>query len=263
MPELPEVETVVRSLAPRLPGRTIVRAEFRSRFVVPQGFEPLRAAVEGRTVQGIARRAKFILLSLDDGMLSIHLGMTGKLLMNAAETPYTRAVFHLDRGVLLFDDVRQFGKIEWAPALPARVARLGPEPLSIRFEEFFASLRRRRARLKPLLLNQAFLGGVGNIYADEALFQARIHPLAMSSRLSRQRALRLHAAIVKILEQAIAHHGSSISDYVDAEGQPGSFQLLHQVYGRGGEPCRICGTPVRRIVVSQRGTHYCPKCQRA
>ena len=222
----------------------------------------MRGWLEGRVIREVTRRAKFILFQLDDGILSVHLGMTGKLLLNGSETPYTRAVFDLDIGRLLFEDVRQFGKIEWSASIPPRVARLGPEPLSVTFEEFYRSLRGRRARLKSLLLNQAFLGGIGNIYADESLFRAGIHPLAISSRIGPERGRRLFDAIVDTLEQAIRLRGSSISDYVDSDGNRGSFQLLHQVYGREGKPCLICGTPVRRIVVAQRGTHYCPKCQR-
>ena len=236
--------------------------EFRSHYVVPQDFQQMRRWLEGRVIREVTRRAKFILFQLDDGILSVHLGMTGKLLLNGSETPYTRAVFDLDIGRLLFEDVRQFGKIEWSASIPPRVARLGPEPLSVTFEEFYRSLRGRRARLKSLLLNQAFLGGIGNIYADESLFRAGIHPLAISSRIGPERGRRLFDAIVDTLEQAIRLRGSSISDYVDSDGNRGSFQLLHQVYGREGKPCLICGTPVRRIVVAQRGTHYCPKCQR-
>jgi formamidopyrimidine-DNA glycosylase len=155
-----------------------------------------------------------------------------------------------------------FGKLEWHAQLPPRIARLGPEPLEISPADFLARLRARRSFLKPLLLNQTFLRGLGNIYVDEALFRARIHPRATASRLSRPRALSLHQAIVDVLTLAIHHRGSSISDYVDADGRPGSFQLLHQVYGKEGQPCPVCASPIRRILVAQRGTHYCPRCQR-
>lgn len=262
MPELPEVETVVRSLAPRLTGRMIVRAHFSSRFVVRQNFDELASRVSKQTVRSVSRHGKFIILELDQGVLSIHLGMTGKLLMPGSSGPYTRALFELDEGLLVYDDVRHFGRIEWSEHLPDRAGGLGPDALAIGVDEFVRLMKRRKARIKPLLLNQSFLRGMGNIYTDEALFQARIHPLAIASRLSKARAIRLHQAMLAVLSEAIRLKGSSISDYVDAGGNRGSFQLLHQVYGREGQPCPACGRPIRRIVVGQRGTHYCPKCQR-
>jgi formamidopyrimidine-DNA glycosylase len=262
VPELPEVETVVRSLASKLPGRRILRAQFFSKFVVKQNFDELAERVRGQRIGAIRRHGKFIVLDLERGALTVHLGMTGKLLLNAVAGPYTRALFELDDGLLVYDDIRHFGRIEWSEQLPERVASLGPDALSISRDDFLQSLKRRHTRIKPLLLNQRFLRGMGNIYTDEALFAARIHPKAIASRLSRERASRLHAAMLEILAAAVRHKGSSISDYVDAEGNRGGFQLLHQVYGREGEPCSTCGTPIRRIVVGQRGTHYCPKCQR-
>ncbi len=250
---------MVRSLAPHLTGRRIVSAKFTSRFVTPGDRRKLGARLAGRTIEGVTRRGKFIVIALDSGTLAVHLGMTGKLLLDGDVNPHTHGVFVLDGGVLLYDDPRQFGRVEWGAK---RVARLGPEPLEIALEEFCARLRGRKSKVKPLLLNQRFLAGMGNIYVDEALFASGIHPLAIASRLSMPRAARLHQAIREILSLAIEHRGSSISDYVDAEGQRGAFQLLHRVYGREGEPCIDCGAPIRKIVVAQRGTHYCPKCQR-
>ena len=262
MPELPEVETVVRSLAPHLPGRKILHAEFSSKFVTPGDRQSLARRVKGRTIHSIRRHGKFILIELDRGVLSVHLGMTGKLLFDGARGPHSYGILELDRGVLIYDDPRQFGRIEWSNDVPERIARLGPEPLAISLDEFTHELRRRKGRLKALLLNQRFLRGLGNIYADEALFRARLHPLASASRLSRQRIARLHESIRETLTLAIEHRGSSISDYVDAAGERGWFQLMHQVYGREGEACRVCGTPIRKTLVAQRGTHYCPRCQR-
>jgi formamidopyrimidine-DNA glycosylase len=263
MPELPEVETVVRTLAPHLPGRRIIRAEFRSRFVTPGDPGALANRLTGRRIRSVARYGKFILIELDRGMLSVHLGMTGKLLLDAPRGPHSYGVLELDRGVLIYDDPRQFGRIEWHASLPDRLARLGPEPLAISLAAFTRELRRRKGRIKPLLLNQRFLRGLGNIYADEALFRARIHPLAMAPRLSRQRIARLHESITTTLRLAIEHRGSSISDYVDAAGERGAFQLMHQVYGKEGRPCPVCGATIRKITLGQRGTHYCPRCQRA
>ncbi len=263
MPELPEVETVVRSVAPHLVGRTILGASFTSRFVTPGDRDALAAHLAGAVIHGVERRGKFIVIELDGGTLAIHLGMTGKLLVDGTRGPHAHGIFELDRGTLIYDDPRQFGRIEFSEHLPERIARLGPEPLSIGVEDFVRAFRSRRSLAKPLLLNQRFLRGLGNIYADEALFQARIHPRANSSRVSHARAAALHQAIREILTLAIEHRGSSISDYVDAQGERGGFQLLHRVYGREGEPCPNCGRPIRKILVAQRGTHYCPACQRA
>jgi formamidopyrimidine-DNA glycosylase len=255
MPELPEVETVVRTVAPRLRGRRLLEVRCFTRK--PWARSVRKAA--GQTVRGIRRYGKFILLDLDQGLLAIHLGMTGRLLAGAAPGPYTRAVLVLDRGTVLFDDVRQFGSVRWLAREPEG---LGPDALEVPPEDFVSRLRARKARLKALLLDQSFLRGLGNIYADESLFRARLHPLAIAARLSRRRAFHLHKAIVEVLSGAIAKGGSSVSDYVDANGRQGWFQLQHQVYRKTGEPCPVCGAAIRRILVAQRGTHYCPKCQR-
>jgi formamidopyrimidine-DNA glycosylase len=263
MPELPEVETVVRSLA-RLAGRRILSAEFRCPRIL-RGADPerLAASLEGRRIAGVKRYGKFILASLDGGgYLVVHLGMTGRLLLGTTPGKHTHAIFTLDRGVLLYDDSRQFGCVQFSEDIPERLSKLGPEPLEIGFGDFAAALRRRKGRVKALLLDQRFLRGLGNIYADEALFRAGIHPLAVASRLPSARARRLHQAIVAVLTEAIAAGGSSISDYVDAQGRKGFFQGSHRVYQRTGEPCVTCGTPVRRILVSQRSSHFCPACQK-
>jgi formamidopyrimidine-DNA glycosylase len=236
VPELPEVETVVRSVSPHLAGRTITSAVFSSRFVTPGDRDELARQLKGRLIQRVERRGKFIVIELDRGTLAIHLGMTGKLLVGATPGHHAYGIFELDRGTLVYDDPRQFGRIEYSEGLPERIARLGPEPLEIPLDEFVRRLRARNTRVKPLLLNQRFLRGLGNIYVDEALFRARIHPKAFASRIRPPRAAALHQAIRDVLTLAIEHRGSSISDYVDADGERGSFQLLHQVYGREGEP---------------------------
>lgn len=258
MPELPEVETIVNGLVPLLEGRSIERVEVIAPLVAKTSFDQVRP----QRILAVRRHGKNVLMECEQGLLSIHLGMTGKLLLNADRTPYTRVVFHLDRGELLYDDVRQFGRLHWHLVMPDRLAALGPDPLSISAEDFVARLRARRGSIKPLLLNQTFLRGLGNIYVDESLFRAGIHPKATAARISKPRALALHAAIQEVLRLAIEHRGSSISDYVDASGERGGFQRFHQVYGKEGDPCAVCGTPIRRIVVGQRGTHFCPRCQR-
>ena len=244
-------------------GRRIVSAEFTCLRILRGDPDKMSAALAGRRIRTIERRGKFIVIQLDGGWsFVVHLGMTGKLLLGGTPGKHTHAVVNLDRGVLRYEDQRQFGKLEVSRGLPARVEKLGPEPLEISLPEFAARLKRRKARIKSVLLDQHFVRGVGNIYADEALFRAGIHPLAIAARLKPERVKRLHAAIVEVLTQAIAKGGSSISDYVDAEGRSGFFQFEHRVYQRTGEPCVTCGAPIRRTLVAQRGTHYCPKCQR-
>lgn len=250
MPELPEVETVVRTLRPRLVGRTIVSAT--------GGPHLDTAPAIGQTIRQVTRYGKYIALHFDTGMLLVHLRMTGKLLYDGARTPYTRAEFVLDQGHLLFDDIRRFGRITWATKFPPQ----GPDPLEVKFADFAALFAGRRARLKTLLLDQQFLRGLGNIYVDEALFRARLHPLLTGAGLSKARLQRLYGVIQELLGEAIVMGGSSVSDYVDGNGDRGSFQDFHRVYRRTGQPCRACATPIERILVAQRGTHFCPHCQR-
>jgi formamidopyrimidine-DNA glycosylase len=263
MPELPEVETVARSIAP-LVGRRIVSAEFRSLRIL-RGGDPdvMAAALAGRRIAGVKRYGKFLVMALEGGgYVLIHLGMTGRLLLGGPVGKHTHAVLTLDDGVLLFDDSRQFGSFQLSDEFPARVARLGPEPLEISLADFTAALKRHKTSVKALLLNQRFLRGVGNIYADEALFRAGIHPQAIAHRLRGERARKLYEALQAVLREAIDAGGSSISDYVDAQGRKGFFQFSHRVYQRTGKPCVICGTTIRRLVITQRSSHFCPKCQR-
>lgn len=255
MPELPEAETIVRTLRPHLEGRAISAAEFRTRRVSKQS----AADLFGRTIVAVQRYGKQPLLALDRGWVRVKLGMTGALLVGRDPGPYTRAVIQAGSTTLLFDDIRQFGSIELLESPPDD---LGPDPLEIADAEFAQRLRERDTEIKRALLDQSFVRGLGNIYADEALFRAGIHPKARTRRLPLARALRLHAETAELLALAIEHRGSSISDYVDAAGERGGFQRLHRVYGKEGEPCPQCGTPIRRIVAAQRGTHFCPSCQR-
>jgi formamidopyrimidine-DNA glycosylase len=263
LPELPEVETVVRSIRPHLEGRTITGAEVSSRRVTRGDHQATQAGLTGATITVVRRRGKQIFVDLSAGHLYIHLGMTGKLLWNGERTKFTRAALHLEDGTLLFDDIRQFGRFEFYAELPPILTDKGPDALRLDFDTFFSRLQRHRGFIKTVLLHQGFISGVGNIYADEALFSARIHPRTLVRRVSRRRAAVLYQALQEILKLAIDARGSSISDYVDSEGQRGSFQQQHQVYGRAGEPCPACGKAIRRIVLGQRGTHYCANCQRA
>jgi formamidopyrimidine-DNA glycosylase len=245
-------------------GRRILAVEIRGARIL-RGADPDRVAaeLEGRRIAQVKRYGKFILLSLGrSGYVVLHLGMTGRLLLGGEAGKHTHAIFTLDKGVLLFDDSRQFGCLEFSREFPVRVARLGPEPLEIASQDFALALKRHRVRIKALLLNQAFVRGIGNIYADESLFRAGIHPLALSNRLTRERALGLHHAISQVLTEAIQAGGSSISDYVDAAGRRGFFQMQHRVYQRTGEPCVVCGAPIRRLLVAQRSSHFCARCQK-
>ncbi len=262
MPELPEVECIARTLRPHLEGACLRRVRILSPSAAAQGVRRTEDFLRGRRILAVRRRGKFVVLELEGGFCAIHLRMTGRLVWEGQPGPYTRAVFELDLGRLLLDDVRRFARIHCGGALPEPLARLGLEPLEITGQEFRRKLAARRGRIKPLLLDQRFLAGLGNIYVDEALHRAGLHPLTPAHRISARRAGALLGSIVDVLREAIDAGGSSISDYVDGEGRSGRFQHLHRVYGREGQPCPACGTPVRRIVVGQRGTHFCPRCQR-
>jgi len=271
MPELPEVETVARLIGPRLEGRRVVGARVlweRSLGGVSRG--RFRRGVVGATLGRTWRRAKYIVIEMGErGCLVGHLRMTGRMhVLPRGEDPgpYARVSLDLDGGdVFHFIDVRKFGRLVLA-ARPGDVfAALGPEPLGDAFTaKWFADeLKRRRRMLKPLLLDQSFLAGLGNIYVDEALHRARLHPLRLAHDVSRAAASRLHTAIRETLAAAIEREGSSFDRfYRTPEGNPGSYQDQFLVYGRDGQPCRTCGRPIRRIVVGQRGTHVCTRCQR-
>ena len=263
LPELPEVETVRRTIAARLRGRVIRAARYFSPLAAGGDPDGMAAALTGRRILEVRRKGKYLIFPLDRGWMRIHLRMTGKLLLDGPCTRWTRALLEFDDGhALVFEDPRQFGRLLWSAAPPEDVSRLGPDALELDAAVFAARLRGRRGRVKPVLLNQRVLCGLGNIYVDEALHRARIHPLASAERLGPARLNRLHQAVAEVLAEAIAAGGSSISDYVDGAGRRGWFQFSHRVYGREGEPCLACGTPIRRIIVGQRGTHYCPRCQR-
>ena len=276
MPELPEVETVVRLIRPRLEGRTIVAARVRwTRTLGGLPPERFRRAVLGARVTRVWRRAKYAVFDLERagqpaGHLVGHLRMTGRFHVEAADFrpgPHLRLSLQLDDGRSFhFIDPRKFGRLTYAEDWRQSLRRLGPEPLGPDFTAawLLGALRERRRQLKPLLLDQAFLAGLGNIYVDEALHAARLHPLKLSDRVNREAAARLHAAIQRTLARAIEREGSSFDTfYRTPEGQPGQYQEEFRVYGRDGQPCPVCRARIRRLVVGQRGTHVCPRCQPA
>ncbi|MDG1499534.1 MAG: bifunctional DNA-formamidopyrimidine glycosylase/DNA-(apurinic or apyrimidinic site) lyase [Planctomycetota bacterium] len=280
MPELPEVETMVRLVRPKLMGRSVTGSQVAwARTLGGASSAKLRALVHGRTFLTAGRRAKYILLGLSakgkpkstevDTWLVIHLRMTGRLMVQAGAqpaSPHTRVSLTLDNGARLeFIDPRKFGRFVPTRDLEDAMPALGPEPLEGDFTAKFLldELAARRGRIKSLLLDQSFLAGLGNIYVDESLFEARIHPQTPANRIPRARVRLLHAAIRRTLEEAILREGSSFDTfYRTPEGQPGSYQSQFQVYGRHGKPCRVCSRRLNRIVVAQRGTHFCPSCQR-
>ena len=269
MPELPEVETVVRDLRPLLVGRTIARIE-TSRFALRNRWPTGAAkAVVGRTVQAIARRGKWILIDLGEPWLLVHLGMTGQFTVAAdsERQSHTHLIFTLkEGGELRFRDIRRFGSVSLFADRPSLDAffvanKLGPEPFDIDAETWRAGLKKTSRNLKACLLDQRLVAGVGNIYADEALHEARLHPTILGKRLTRDQAERLRAAVITVLERAIVLRGSSIRNYVGGSGLQGSMQNEFRVYGRTDEPCLRCETPVTRIVLGGRSTHFCAKCQ--
>jgi len=274
MPELPEVETIVADLRPHLVGRTIVRCELRFPSIVrhpePEAFID---SIAGLTIEAVGRRGKFILIGLGAGrLLVVHLGMTGQLrLVDAASeiANHNHAIFVLDDGrQLRYRDPRRFGRLllgtEEELLLSGTLPKLGPEPIDPAFDadELFRRLRRRRAPLKAVLLDQATVAGVGNIYADESLHRARLRPDRVAKSISRKSVRRLHESLRDSLEVAIRNRGSSVDTYRDAWGEAGNQQELLLVYGRAGEPCFTCGRPLSIIRIAGRSTVFCRRCQR-
>ncbi|NDJ54126.1 MAG: bifunctional DNA-formamidopyrimidine glycosylase/DNA-(apurinic or apyrimidinic site) lyase [Chloroflexi bacterium] len=269
MPELPEVETVVRGLqGENLPGREIISAEstWPRQIVTPSPDEFLHR-IRGQVVESLSRRAKYIIVKLNRDYLIIHLKMTGRLYMAPVGDeagPYLRARFRFDDGrELRFSDMRKFGRLYLAESLDLIESKLGPEPLSDDFTEDYLrrELARRKAVLKPLLMNQAFLAGVGNIYADEALWSARIDPRRKADTLEGDEVKRLYDAIRSVLRLGIDHEGASVNWYRKANGERGEHQDYLNAYDQTGKPCQRCGNPIEKIRLAQRGTHYCPVCQ--
>ncbi len=273
MPELPEVESVVRSLVKHVTGDVIESAWFSGK---PQTFKcsprQIAEAIENAQITRVHRQGKHIILDLersngssDRAQWIVHLGMTGRMLVTQREAEvekHTHVIATLRSGrEIRFVDPRRFGRT-WVITDAAGFEAGGVEPLEVAFEDFAKLFRGRKTPIKSALLNQKLLRGVGNIYADESLFRAGIRPRRSASSLSRNDLRRLYDSVQQVLKEAIAAGGSSISDYVDAEGEPGFFQIQHRVYGREGAPCVACGSPIKRILVAGRGTHYCPKCQK-
>lgn len=284
MPELPEVETIANGVDRRVRGDSIVSvwfSNYKEPFKTPP--EEMAQALTGMRIARVYRVGKHIVADLEPARSQrrpessrkarspharfqwiVHLGMTGRLLVSAPEAPlpaHTHAVLRLASGrELRFVDARRFGRL----ALHTSGAFTGPgrEPLTISAADLAALFRGRKLSIKAALLNQSLLHGVGNIYADESLFRAKIRPTRKAGWLTHEQIGRLRTGLQTVLKSAIRAGGSSVSDYVDADGEAGFFQIQHRVYGREGQPCRVCGTPIRRIVVAGRSAHFCPHCQK-
>ena len=276
MPELPEVETIARGLDMRVSGDVIESVWLGSKpEPLKSTAKEIAAVLESKTISRVRRVGKHIVFELGsakarngkDGLPKqaqwiVHLGMTGSLRVcppEAEREKHTHAVLQLSSGrELRFVDPRRFGRLSVIEKFEAP----GAEPLDIRFEDFATLFRNRKTPIKSALLNQKLLSGVGNIYADEALFRSGIRPRRRAASLTRDELKKLHSALKKVLREAIRSGGSSISDYVDADGDEGFFQLKHRVYGREGKPCLVCKTPIKRVVIAGRSSHYCPRCQK-
>ena len=271
MPELPEVETTRRGIAPVLKGRRIagvVVREPRLRWRVPK---TLPSAVVGQSVRGVRRRAKYLLIDLERGSLVLHLGMSGSLRVVPRDTPpvaHDHVDIVLDSGrALRFNDPRRFGTLLWVEGDPLAhplLRRLAPEPLGADFnaDYLWRVTRKRSASIKQVLMNSQLVVGIGNIYASEALFRARVNPRRAAGRLRREELARLVRGIKAVLNLAIRVGGTTLRDYVGAAGSPGYFRQRLYVYERTGKPCRVCRTPVRQFTQGQRSTYYCPRCQK-
>ena len=269
MPELPEVETTRRGVAPHVVGHRIARLviyDGRLRWPVPRS---LSDQVKGRRIEAVDRRSKYLLFRLEGGTLLVHLGMTGSLRLHRdapPRRPHDHIDISLDNGVTLrYHDPRRFGAMLWVvdEASHPLLARLGPEPFDPTFsaDYLYARTRGRRASIKVTLMDNHAVVGVGNIYANESLFRAGIRPATPAGRVSRPRLTRLVEAVREVLAEAIAKGGSTLRDFVDASGEAGGFQLDYRVYGREGLPCRVCRTPIRATRLGQRASFHCPRCQ--
>ncbi|HET9179477.1 MAG TPA: bifunctional DNA-formamidopyrimidine glycosylase/DNA-(apurinic or apyrimidinic site) lyase [Terriglobia bacterium] len=275
MPELPEVETVLRGLRKRALGRRIVEVEVLHAGVIAGDVEDFIANIKGRTTVAVRRKGKVLAVELagpgasGTNYLVLRLGMTGQVTIQPVAAPlephtHVRMLFHGGTEELRFRDVRRFGRLRCSTReeLDALLKGLGPDAQQATEEEFLAAMRGRRGAIKSWLLNQQGVSGLGNIYADEALFEAGIHPLAQPDRVSPASGRRLYRAMQKVLKRAVNLQGTTFRDYINIEGRPGNYLQRLRVYQKTGGPCPRCGTTIRRIVIAGRSSHFCPQCQR-
>jgi len=262
MPELPEVETVVRGLQNTIVGETIIELEvsWEKAFEAEAAYD----VVVNKTIRAVHRRAKYIIIHLDVGALVVHLRMTGKLTPVFPEKHVTVTLHFQSGNSLYFQDTRKFGRMIYTPDPEEMLSHLGPEPLSEAFTIpiFRKILKAKKRIIKPLLLDQTFLAGLGNIYVDEALFQAGIQPESLSNAIPAKNVGMLHSAIQTILQNSIDAQGTTVLNFSHGDNLSGTYQAALQVYGRSNEPCLICQHPIKKIKLGQRGTHFCPLCQK-
>lgn len=265
MPELPEVETIARSIKPEILGKTILSADVLwVRTLAAPSVKHFKEQVRGQKVKDVTRRAKYLDIALKDYHLLVHLRMSGDIIIRQSRTEpekHDRLLLNFsNKKQLAFNDTRKFGRVWFTKDLESVFAKLGPEPLESGFTSkwLFENLCKRKRQLKPLLLDQTFIAGLGNIYTDECLYIAKLHPLTLSNAVSQKQAEALHEAIQSVLKEGIRRNGASI-DWVY---RGGDYQNHFRVYDREGESCLVCGTEIRKLTVGQRGTHVCPKCQR-
>jgi formamidopyrimidine-DNA glycosylase len=271
MPELPEVETIVRGLRKAIVGKKIRNVRVIFPGIVKQDSRNLKKNLDKGEIKGIRRRGKFILVDLSNGKTILaHLGMTGSFLFLKSSIPLNKhdhliLKFYKTQKELRYNDQRKFGRIKSFSASKEEnifdLKKLGPEPLNISSADFVSLFKKRKGRIKSALLNQQIIAGLGNIYADESLFEAKIHPAQRADKLNPHKLKRLHQAIRKILKRAIKAGGSSIENYCNINGEIGNFQFQHKVYGREGLSCKKCRTKIKRIKISQRSSYFCPRCQ--
>ncbi len=268
MPELPEVETIKRELSPQISGRRFTDVTIYDIKPIKKPAAPeFRRRLKGQSISSLERRGKYLIFRLSSGhTLVIHLKMTGSLLLNPEKTDrYARVIFKLDDGSrLVFTDRRRLGAIWLVPTEGVVIRKMGPEPLEASFtaDALAEYLRRRQAPIKAVLLDQGFIAGIGNMYADEALFAARIHPLRKANSLSPTEIRGLHRAIIDVLQSAIRSKGASIDTYIRPDGRLGTAHNNFKVAHRGGQTCPVCGTTIERLAIRNRGSYFCPKCQR-
>jgi formamidopyrimidine-DNA glycosylase len=268
LPELPEVETIKRELSPHISGRRFTDVTIcDTKLIKKPAAAEFRRRLKGLSISSLERRGKYLIFRLSNGhTLVIHLKMTGSLLLNPEQTDrYARVIFKLDDGSrLVFTDRRRLGAIWLVPTEEAVIRKMGPEPLEASFtaDALAEYLRRRQAPIKAVLLDQGFVAGIGNMYADEALFAARIHPLRKANSLSSTEIRSLHRAIIDVLQSAITSKGASIDTYIRPDGRLGTAHDNFRVAHRGGQPCPVCGTTIERLAIRNRGSYFCPNCQK-
>ncbi|MFH1460900.1 MAG: DNA-formamidopyrimidine glycosylase [Patescibacteria group bacterium] len=271
MPELPEVETIKRQLNQKIKGKTIREVEVRLRKFVKYPLEKFKKLVAGAKIVNVSRRAKLLIFELSNGYcLVIHLKLTGQLIFNGQPNKHTHLIYYFtDKSKLIHNDLRQFGFVKVIPKKELAVflekEGFGPEPLTKEFTlELFKGLlsRRKKSKIKPLLMDQKFMAGIGNLYADEILFYAGVRPVRLANSLKPAEIKKIYQEIKRVLQLAIKKRGSSAENYLDAQGKKGNFMPLVKVYQRTGQPCDKCGTKIQRIKISSRSAHFCPKCQK-